>query len=409
MAPWGRAAGPAVPAAPPRPSPRSGGRGSALPPREVPGQRRLRRYLRGRLTSAPPGAPAAARRPLPHPGRAGGTAAQSPSFLRDRAARGCGGFAPRRVLLCRALVPVRSSDPRRAAGAGGSRCPARLCPVLLPQPSLNRPEQRCGAGATRLRSRGRTESGTCRSPAGPAREREPAPERGERPPPGSRDRHRHRSGSSSPRPQAAAGARGTAGPRDSPARCRSRNQQPPRGARRGRPTAAAASVLGKGRRSSHRPPRCRRPGFHLAAPLEPKGCVRHRLDINNHHSCFLSTGSLFSCRKLLVLFLGKNDGNRERQARSASPTQTRMLQAPGSQSRAGTRFPPVQHPELSADVRNDREELKSCAACSLSAGLVLGAVALLLPGNGVSYRRRSLLARESFESRGWAESSWGQT
>lgn len=111
------------------------------------------------------------------------------------------------------------------------------------------------------------------------------------------------------------------------------------------------------------------PGFRLAAPAEPKGCVRHCLDISSHRSCFLSIRSLIGCRKLLVLFLGKKDDDRERKARSASPTQTRMPQAPGSQSRAGTRFPPVQHPELGADMRNNGKKMKSRAACSLSPGL----------------------------------------
>lgn len=100
------------------------------------------------------------------------------------------------------------------------------------------------------------------------------------------------------------------------------------------------------------------PGFRLAAPAEPKGCVRHRLDISSHRSCFLSTRSLIGCRKLLVLFPGKRDGDRERQARSASLTQTRMPQAPGSQSRAGTRFSPVQHPELGADIRKNGEKMQ---------------------------------------------------
>lgn len=49
------------------------------PPREVPGQRRLRCYLRGRLTSAPPGAPAIARRPQPPSGRAGPPVPAAPS------------------------------------------------------------------------------------------------------------------------------------------------------------------------------------------------------------------------------------------------------------------------------------------------------------------------------------------
>lgn len=138
--------------------------------------------------------------------------------------------------------------------------------------------------------------------------------------------------------------------------------------------------------------------------------MRHRSDISSHRSCFLSTRSLIGCRKVLVSFLGKKDDDRERQARSASPTQTKMPQAPGCQSRAGTGFPPVQHPELRADLRNNGEKKKkSSAACSLSPGWG-GSVALLLPGsrNGVP-RRHVLLPQESSGSRGWAESLWRQT
>lgn len=148
------------------------------------------------------------------------------------------------------------------------------------------------------------------------------------------------------------------------------------------------------------------PGFRLAAPAEPKGCVRHRLHISSHRSCFLSTRSLIGCRKLLVLFLG----DRERQARSASLTQTRMPQAPGSQSRAGTRFPPVQHQELGADIRNNGEKLKSCAACSLSPGLVQEQCHCSSLGVGMEFPGRSvLLPQESSGFRGWAESLWRQT
>lgn len=144
------------------------------------------------------------------------------------------------------------------------------------------------------------------------------------------------------------------------------------------------------------------PGFRLAAPAEPKGCVRHRLDISSHRSCFLSTRSLIGCRKLLVLFLGKKDDDRERQARSASPTQTRMPQAPGSQSRVGTRFPPVQHPELGADIRNNGE--KNEKQCCLQPLTWVGV------GAGMEFPGRSiLLPRESSGSRGWAESLWRQT
>jgi len=56
--------------------------------------------------------------------------------------------------------------------------------------------------------------------------------------------------------------------------------------------------------------------------------VQRSSDIDSPRPCLLGTESLFSCRKLLVLLLGKKDGNRGRQAKSASPTQTRMLQAP---------------------------------------------------------------------------------
>lgn len=143
------------------------------------------------------------------------------------------------------------------------------------------------------------------------------------------------------------------------------------------------------------------PGFRLAAPAEPKGCVRHRLDISSHRSCFLSTRSLIGCRKLLILFLGKKDDDRERQARSASPTQTRMPQAPGSQSRAGTRFRPVQHPELGAEIRNNGEKMKSSAACSLSPGLVWEQWHCSSLGAGMEFPGRSiLLPRESSGSRG---------
>lgn len=69
-------------------------------------------------------------------------------------------------------------------------------------------------------------------------------------------------------------------------------------------------------------------GFCLAAPAKGTGLRAALLKRLQPSPCFLSTESSFSCRKLLVLLLVKKDDNGDRQARSACPTQTTMLQAP---------------------------------------------------------------------------------
>ncbi|XP_071880103.1 uncharacterized protein [Anas platyrhynchos] len=133
-----RRPGPRAPSAPAArlPSPagaalRTAAAAAALPPREVPGQRRRRCYLRGRLTSAPPGAPAIARR-----GRGWGR-----GWHRDRLGTGL------------ALSPRR--DPERRRGLPAAVPPRRLCPALpgrgaaaLPVRAAG-PRQRGGPAAPR--------------------------------------------------------------------------------------------------------------------------------------------------------------------------------------------------------------------------------------------------------------------
>ena len=127
-----RGAAPSAPA-PARPRPRrrrSHPRRARLrlsAPREVPGQRRLRCYLRGRLTSAPPGAPAIARRPQPPPNRAAGL---PPARDGDGAATGTGLSPPLRQGPASLL---RCAGPRERCGLPAPLCPPRPPGSVLPE------------------------------------------------------------------------------------------------------------------------------------------------------------------------------------------------------------------------------------------------------------------------------------
>lgn len=146
--------------------------------------------------------------------------------------------------------------------------------------------------------------------------------------------------------------------------------------------------------------------------LKPKACVQHCLNISSHRPCFLSTESLFSCRKLLVLLLGRRMIiERDRQKVPAQHKQG-CCKLPGSQSRVGMRFPLVQHPGTRCRCKERwKRQLKSSAFCSLFHLCWCGSSGIGPPWefkNSFLRKKESAGSGELWKWKRGAESSWDQ-